>query len=135
MSNPTIAKDGVTFTFQDGDISSVDIKKNAQLDTNPLPGQNTDQAFVLDFNGSLKTITVSGRITDALTTRTSSGTTTTIEQQIAWLEELVDGGQTGYTFNSTFQTNKTVFVNSVTFGEIAGEANLVEFNMEMVEGL
>jgi hypothetical protein len=132
---PTIKKGLVTFSFQDGDCDNVKITKQGSLDENPMPASDSDSAFVLDFNGVLKTITLKGNITTATTTRTSTGTTTTIEAQIDWLIALVDGSQDGYTFNSTFQTNKTVYCRKVDFDENAGEPNKVPYTIEFVEGL
>lgn len=135
MSNPTIEKDSVTFEFQDGDASKVTIVKQAHLDENPTPASDSDDAFVIDFNGVLKTITVTGQLTDATTTRTDTGSVLTIEEQINWLEALVDGAQAGYLFNSTYQTNKKVFCRKVTFDEECGKVNESPFTIEFVEGL
>lgn len=135
MSNPTITKDGVTFTFQDGDVEDINIKKNGNLDENPMPVSDSDMAFVMDFNGVLKTITLTGKVTVADTTRTDSGTTKTIEEQIDWLLDLVDGVQGGYTLSTTYQTSKTVYCRSVSFKEKAGEGNFSIFTMEFVEGI
>lgn len=88
----------------------------------------------MDFNGVTKTITLSGVLTDATTTRTSTGTTKTVEEQMDWLLTLVDGAQLGYTFNSTFQTNKTVYCRKVNFKELSGELDS-PFSIEFVEGL
>ena len=135
MANPSIINDSVTFTFQDGDVETVTVNKNGNLDENPTPASDSDFAFVIDFNGVLKTITLKGKITTASTSRTDVGTTTSIEDQMAWLLDLVDGVQSGYTFSSTYQTSKTVYCRRVNFEEISGEANYVVFNIEFVEGL
>ena len=135
MSNPTITNSGVTFTFQDGDCETVDIEKSGHLDENPTPGSDSDSAFVIDFNGVIKVISLHGYITPADTSRTDSGSTTTIEEQQDWLLDLVDGTQIGYTFNSTYQTNKTVYCRKCKFTEVSGDMNRVEFNIEFVEGL
>ena len=91
--------------------------------------------LVVDFNGVIKTITLTGYITPATTTRTSIGTVTTIEQQIDWLIDLVDGAQDGYTFNSTYQTSKTVYCRKVNFDEVSGDPNKVYYTIEFIEGL
>jgi hypothetical protein len=135
MSNPTITNGLVTFTFADGDCETVVVKKNGNLDENPLPASDSNYAFVIDFNGVLKTITLSGFITEALTTRTDIGTTTTIEAQQDWLLALVNGSQTGYTFSSTYQTGKTVYCRNVQFTEKSGDPNRVSFVIDFVEGL
>jgi len=135
MAQPTIENDGVTFTFGDGDIESVSVEKTGSLDENPAPASDSDSAFIVDFNGVLKTFTLKGVITPATTTRTSTGTTTSIEDQLDWLFVLVDGVQSGYTFNSTYQTNKTVYCRKVRAVERAGMPNGVDISIEFVEGL
>ena len=134
MSNPTITKDGVTFTFQDGNVKDVTINKQGSLDENPMPVSDSEYTFVMDFNGVTKTLTLNGTLTTALTTRTSTGTTTSVEDQMDWLITLVNGSQTGYTFNSTFQTSKTVYCRKVNFKELSGELDC-PFTIEFVEGL
>jgi len=135
MANVSIKNGSVTFTFQDGDGAEVEINKVANLDENPTPASDSDNAFIIDFNGVIKTVTVTGFITEALTTRTDSGTITSIEDQQDWLLALVDGGQSGYTFNSTYQTNKILYCRRVNFKEVSGESNQVPYVMEFVEGL
>ncbi len=135
MAEPTITNNGTTFTFNNGDIEKVTVNKSGNLDENPTPASDSDSAFIIDFNGVLKTITLIGKITLATSSRTDVGTTLTIEDQMDWLLDLVDGVQNGYTFNSTYQTSKTVYCRRVNFDEISGEANYVTFSIEFVEGL
>ena len=134
MSNPTILKNGVTFTFDDGEVKSVDVEKVGNLDVSSTPASDSNDSFIVDFNGVVKSIMISGQLFETDTTRTSTGTTTSIEDQQAWLEDLVDGSQNGYTFNSSYQTNKTVFCRRVKFSEDAGKPNNVKFSMELIEG-
>jgi hypothetical protein len=135
MTNVSLVKDGVTFTFQDGTVDSVEVQKQAQLDENTLPASDSNDAFILDFNGVKKGIVINGFIFDDGTNRTSSGTTVTIEAQMDWLMAIVDGSQSGITFNSTYQTGKTVYVRSVSFVEKSGNPLRVEFRMDFVEGM
>lgn len=136
MTNPTITRgsDSVVFTWNPGDIIDISVAKDANLDENPLPGGDSDANFVIDFNGVSKTIRLTGKITPATTTRTSTGTTTTIAQQLAWLETLVNGAQTGHTLNTTFQSSKTVYCRSFEYKEMSGNPNFAEFTIDLVEG-
>lgn len=134
MVQPSIVKDGVTFTFESGEVEDVSVNKAGRLDETTLPGSDSDDTFVIDFNGVLKTITLTGSLFETDSTRTDSGTTTTIEQQMAWLIALVDGAQEGYTFNSNYQTSKTVYCRRVNFREEQGTPNHVPFTIEFVEG-
>jgi len=134
MSNPTITKDSVVFTFQDGNVSEVILNKQGALDENPMPVSDSEYTFVMDFNGVTKTLTLNGTLTEATSSRTSTGTTLTVEDQMDWLLTLVDGSQTGYTFNSTYQTSKTVYCRKVNFKELSGQL-ASPFSIEFVEGL
>lgn len=125
----------VTFTFDEGSVNSVDVKKSAGLDESATPASDSEDAFVIDFNGVVKSITITGIIFTADSTRTSSGTTTSITDQIAWLEALIDGSQAGYSFSSTFQTTKTVYVRKFSYSEEQGVGvNSISFTLDMVEG-
>lgn len=137
MANVTLLNAaGVTFTFADGEVEQVEIKKNGNLDENTLPASDSSSAFILDFNGVKKDITISGKLYDTTgSSRTSTGTTVTIEDQINWLASVLNGSQNGLTFNSSYQTNKKVYFRSMVFTEKSGNPLLVEFRIEMVEGL
>jgi len=135
MADVTIKKGSVTFTFDDGDVEDVVIGKTGNLDENPIPASDSDSAFVLDFNGVIKAITITGSLTNSSSSRTDVGTTQTIAEQIDWLLALVDGVQDGHTFNSTFQTDKTVYCRKVNFTEKSGSPNESPFTIELVEGI
>ena len=135
MGNVTIINGLETFTFQPGDVTSVKVLKQGSLDVNPMPASDSDDAFVIDFNGVLKTITLMGDLSNASSTRVSGGSVSTIAEQIDWLLTLVDGAQTGYTFGSTFQTGKTVYCRKVDFDELQGEITKSPFTIEFVEGV
>jgi len=134
MVTITRDSDSVIFTFQDGDVASVKVGKDSNIDSNPLPGGDSNDNFIIDTNGANKTITINGFITPATSTRTSSGTTTTIAQQLAWLETLINGSQTGHTFSSTYQSSKIVFVQNIDYTEKCGNPNMVEFSITLIEG-
>ena len=135
MANVTIKNGTKTFTFELGDVENVKINKVGQLDVNPMPASDSDFAFVIDFNGVLKTITISGAISESSTTRVNDETVKTIAEQIDWLLTLVDGTQSGYTFNSTFQANKTVYCKKIEFNEEQGLVTKAPFTIEFVEGI
>lgn len=136
MASPTITRgsDSVVFTFQDGDCLNVTTTKNSSLDATPLPASDSDSAFVIDVNGVLRTINLSGQITAASSTRTSSGTTQTIQEQIDWLQTLCNGSQTGHTLTTTYLSSKTVYCSSISFDEVAGDPLKIDFNIQFIEG-
>lgn len=135
MAEVSITNSVETFTFQPGDIEDVKVDKTANLDVNETPGSDSASTFIVDFNGVGKKISISGNITAATTSRTSVTTTTSITAQIAWLEALLNGEQSGLVFNSTFQTpNKNVYASKLSYSEKAGNSNFAEFSMDFVEG-
>jgi len=134
MANVTIKNGTDTFTFEQGEVESVKMNKQGQLDENPMPASDSDDAFVIDFNGVIKNITITGMIIESATTRSDTSTIKTIAAQIDWLLALVDGAQDGYTFNSTFQSNKTVYCRKCEFNEVSGEVTKSPFTIEFVEG-
>ena len=105
MTMPIITRqDTQVFTFQEGDVETLTIDKTANLDTNPMPGSDSDSTFVIDFNGVEKTLTISGRITEAASTRVAGQSVTTINEQISWLQGLIAGNQTGHTVEIVFES-------------------------------
>ena len=135
MANVTIKDGSATFTFEQGEVENVKVSKQGQLDENPMPASDSSEAFVIDFNGVLKTITIRGVLYESATTRVDTSTVKTISAQMEWLFALVDGAQDGYTFNSTFQSDKTVYCRKVEFDEKSGEVTKAPFTIEFVEGL
>jgi hypothetical protein len=136
MANASIKSALVTFTFDDGEVETIEVQKQGRLDENTMPVSDSDGTFILDFQGVMKTIRLSGFLFDTTDTgsRTSTGTTVTIEDQATWLQNLVNGAQSGYTFNSSYQTNKKVYCRNFQFTEKAGDVARVAFVLELVEG-
>lgn len=134
MANPSIVKDGVTYTFADGQVDVVKTLKQGNLDETSMPGNDSDDTFIVDYNGVIKTFTLTGTLFDVTSSLTSTGTVTTVEQQIDWLMGLITGAQDGYTFNTTYQTNKTVYCRKFDISENTGTILQVPFTLEFVEG-
>ena len=135
MSNPTILFSGTTFTFADGDCENVKSIKTAGIDPNPTPASDSDQAFIVDFHGVLRSITISGFITPAFSTRIDTGSVATIKEQLDWLDAIPNGAQTGVTLNTTYLVNKIVYIRRFEHDEKSGDALRVAFTMELLEGL
>ena len=140
----TIKNDaGVIFTFNDGDVMEVSPRITAVPDADMLPGAGPSAVLMIDLNGAKKTITISGTLTVATTTRTSTGDTKTILEQKQWLEALSNGGQLPKLFTSDFESQSyngisydatQVMVTSVVFNQIGGIVNNLDFTIEMVVG-
>lgn len=135
---------GVTFTFQQGDTDRVRSVITANPDQLSIPGSGPGAAFLFDFEGPIKAIEISGELTEASTSRTSSGTTTTILQQKQWLEENLNGLQVATNFTSTYETQSydgssftqtKIMWGQMSFEEIAGDPEALPFTATLLVGL
>ncbi len=144
MADVTIQNSsGVTFTFQQGEVDKVRSQVIADIEQTALPASGPSQAFLFDFEGVRKLITITGSLFDADTTRTSSGTTKTILEQKQWLEQNLNGSQSAVTFSSTYEAqtydgsayqNTKVMWGSIEFEEIAGETEELPFVATILVG-
>lgn len=132
-----------TFTFQEGDVDTVTSRLSASPDADMMPGTAPLGVILIDFNGSKKTITMTGLLTLATSSVTDVSTTTTILAQKKWLEKLINGTQSIFTFTSTYETlsydgstfsSTTAMSTSITFTEQSGNPNKLDFTFEMVIG-
>ena len=132
--------DGVTFTFQNSDIIKVQSIITGDIDHSTMPISGPMGAMGFDIAGGMKIIGVDGILTLASSTRTSTGTTTTILQQKQWLEAVINGNQSQVTFTSNYEsksygssfTNTKVIIQKLTFGEESGMPNEVPFTMNLI---
>lgn len=144
MTDVTIKNgSGVTFTFEDGEIETVSSDITAQPDVMPMPGSAPANTFIIDLGGAEKNISIKGVLIESASTRTDSGTVTTILQQKQWLEALIDGAQSTAQFTSNYEsetyggssfTNTMVVVTRITFDENAGDPGRLPFTMSMKVG-
>lgn len=133
---------GVTFTFNNGDVQSVNSTLGANLDFDSMPGSPPTDSLLYDFNGVTKTIEISGELQDTGSNRLSSGTATTIDAQRKWLELNIAGFQEGATFisNYTSSWNGTSWINSrilfsnVRFNEETENPNVLPFTITIFVG-
>lgn len=132
----------VTFTFKDGDCEQIQTQIGAELDHDSMPMTTADGALLYDFSGVKKIISLQGKLSEASTTRTSSGTVKTIDEQRQWLEANLNGNQTGLTFVSNYSStyNGSIFIPSpvlisqITFTEVTGNPAALEFNITLFVG-
>lgn len=143
MAEPAITgNDGVTFSFQSGDVESVRCTISNDLDHDSMAGSPATGAMLYDFNGVKKIITVTGSLSEAATTRTNTGTTKTIDEQRQWLEKQLNGAQEGTEFSSNYSStyNGTSFSNSrvmkaqIEFIEEQEKPEYLQFTMILFVG-
>lgn len=117
MADTTFVVDGVTYTFDKGQVKSIRSEITVNLDNESLAISGPMQAMLFDFEGALKKITIDGVIIAATTTRTSLGTTTTILSQKQWLESILNGNQSLITFSSTYEAKSVTTSRTPTSGD------------------
>lgn len=116
----------------------------ADAEQTALPGGGPILAFLFDFSGPLKMITINGQLFETATTRTDTGSTTTILEQKQFLEKNINGFQGSTVFSSTYESqtfdgsayqNTTVMVGEISFEEEAGNPEELKFIMRFLVGV
>lgn len=143
---------GITFTFQDSDVNKVVSSISTGIENTEITQSGPMGSYNYDFEGVKKTITLNGQLTEADTSRTSSGTVTTILLQKQWLESLANGEQGNIEFDSTYEsqsvlnaqsasfpllasfTSTKVMVDSINFTENQGEVEQLQFQIVLLVG-
>lgn len=143
MTNPSITNSsGITFTFNEGDIQTIVSKVNGNLDFDAMPGFTPDASILYDFNGVLKTITLTGEIQNTSNNTLSSGTAITIDAQRKWLEQTLDGAQSGSTFISNYSSvyngstwsDARIYFSDLTFTEDSNKPNILGLTLKLFVG-
>lgn len=144
MTDVTIIKGAVTFTFENGEVDSVKSHISTQPDEMPMPGAAPMNTIQMDMGGAKKTVTISGALIESASTRTSTGTVKTILEQKQWLEKIIDGQQSIVTFTSNYESssvngvnslaNTTALVKTVDFEEKTKDPNELPFTIILQVG-
>ena len=137
-----VGNDGVTFTFNPGDVEEIISTISANVSHDSMPGSPPTNSLLLDTDGVKKVISLNGELTTASTTRTNSGSTVTIDEQRQWLEKQLNGNQSLCQFASTYSSsyNGSSFSNSsimraiVTFREKVDKPSSLPFEMTLFVG-
>jgi len=138
----TLTNGGVTFTFSEGECESVRSGLAANLDSDSMPGSGPLDAMLFDYNGTLKTITISGFLFNDGTNHLDSGTATTINGQRQWLEKILNGSQTVTTIDSNYTSSwngsawvvSTCLKSAIEFDERTGDPNRLAFTINLIVG-
>lgn len=136
--------DGVIFTFNDEEIDDIAVDLVSNPDQYGQYGGGPADAYIYESEGPLCTINISGRLLVASTTRTSSGSTTTIDQQRQWLMKQFNGAQVPRAFSSDFAgtmysgTTDTFVPTTVIAGRFSyrqqGEPDVLPFTISLLVG-
>lgn len=147
----SLTTNGITFTFAAGEVDRVESTIIANTEQQELPSQGPANALLLDTNGPIKTLSISGILYETASSRTTSGTITTILSQKQWLESLINSNQSTVIFTSNYEsqtvldstgvspfqagfTTTPVKVEQLKFTEEEGNPNLLRFEMTLRVG-
>jgi len=139
---PQFILGGVTFTFNDGDVENIQSRLAANLDFDSMPLSTPDAAMLYDMNGVNKIISISGRLSNSGSTRTNTGTTTTIDEQRKWIEQNLNGNQNSGLFISNYTStwdgtqwiNSLFYIATVTWNEQTGDPSNLPFTIDLYVG-
>ena len=132
VSDVTITAGGITFTFTSGDLKNCKSTISSNIESNELSGTGPQNSQLFDFNGSGKTIALSGALTNADSTRTTSGTVTTAQQQKFWLESLLNGNQSPMFFTSNLEF-QSITSSSGAVSPYQGAFTLTQVMVETID--
>ena len=136
MTDVTLTMNGITFTFNEGDVDKITSKIITNIDPINLAISGPMGTIVYDQEGASKNISITGKLTVATTTRISGYTITTLLAQKQWLESLAGGNQTAITLTSNYETQSVLSNYGATapfqgaFTSTTGKIASLEFTEE-----
>ena len=102
MAVTITGQDGVVFTFDTAEVQGISVDIGASIEQYGQFNTGPADAYLYESDGPVAAIVVRGRLLLAATTRTSSGVTTTIDQQRQWLAKQINGNQVPKAFSSDY---------------------------------
>jgi len=103
-----------TFVFEDKEIDSVESEVSQAPEKTPITGTGAMGGYVFNYEGAIKTITVTGRLMTSATTRISGYNILTKSDQKYWLESIFNGQPTNITFSSDYDSISANNSTSIT---------------------
>lgn len=150
--NAKFTYDGVTFTFPNASIDSIESTITQSPEHIPIVGSGPLGGFMFNFEGAAKVIDIRGRLLNQTTSVTSTGDIKNIEEQKYWLEGLFVGEDKPVVFESRFEKFSALYYSNTVspykaqmelttgmFGvfktrQVQGRPNDLEFTINMVVG-
>lgn len=150
MADISFSVNGVTFTFQEGEVEKISSKITSNIEPEAIPSLGPLATYFADYNGPIKTITITGSLFESATTRVTGYSVNTIIEQKEWLESMINGAQTTITFTSNYESLTISSINGATapylgsfgytkgfiqdigFDETIGEVGILPFTITLV---
>lgn len=145
MAVTITGQDNVVFTFNDEEIRAISVDIVASVEQYGQYTGGPADAYLYESDGPVAAIVIRGTLLTAATTRTSSGVTTTIDQQRQWLAKQINGSQIPKAFTSnyaaTMYSNLTsgfvptkIITGRFSYGEEEGLVSEVPFTLSLLVG-
>jgi len=153
MADITITtSDGTKFTFAEGEVKQISSKITTNIEAMAISGTGASTAYLYDYEGGAKTITLSGILFETGTSRISGYSVDTIIEQKQWLESLCNGTQLPFTFTSNYEslsvlsasgptppykggfTNTKCMVQNLNFDEYEARVEELKFSLTITVG-
>jgi hypothetical protein len=107
-----------------GIVQSEESTKDSNLFTRPLPYSDSDDAILLDFMGTSRTITITGKFVDSKEN---------IKTAIGNIEAIQNGRQSTVPYVGELIT-KNVQIQSFSWSYVQGSPNEVNYTLTLIEG-
>ena len=152
MADLTLTVGAYTFTFNDGDVDRIQETITPAPEPTQISGTGPKGTYIYDYEGVIKTITISGYLTNSGVTRIPTYSIDTIYEQKQWLESLANGAQVSITLASTYATQSvytsigptppfistfsstTCMCSGMNFYEMSGDPLRLKFDMQFIVG-
>jgi hypothetical protein len=152
MTDISFTVNSQIFTFSEGEVEKITSNITSDCTSEKVPGAGPMSNYLNDFDGSEKTITITGTLFETVASRVTGYSVNTMIEQKQWLESLVNGTQKAITFTSNYETLTILnaasatlpyqgsftytkgYIKSIVFTEIMGEVNKLDFTISMIIG-
>ena len=152
MTDVSFTVNSQVFTFAEGECDKITSTISSDCTSEKLPGSGPRSNYLNDFDGSDKTITITGCLFETVSSRVAGYSINTIIEQKQWLESLVNGMQRVITFTSNYETRTILnssdptlpyqgqfyvtkgYIKSITFTENMGIVSKIDFTITMIVG-
>jgi len=152
MTDISFTVNGKVFTFAEGECEKITSTISSDCTSEKLPGAGPMNNYLNDYDGSDKTINITGTLFETVSSRVSGYSVNTIIEQKQWLESLINGMQKAITFTSNYETLTILnsssetppyqgsftytkgYIKSITFSEYMGQVNKLDFTISIIVG-
>lgn len=114
MGDTQLIINGLTFTFDPGEILSVESTIDSKKEDVQISGTSAMSCLNYDYDGVKKTIVITGKLYDCATTRVAGYTILTKFAQKQWLESMINGDQYEITLVDDFESQSVLKKSGAT---------------------